>query len=211
MADKLVNSTKLDACLDAEADAIRAKTGGSSPIPYDYANNKGFADAIAAIPTGGGITAQPLSVTQNGTYTAPSGTAYTPVTVSVPTGGSLPSVISKIDGGEFTFASNTASTYHIAHSLGVVPKGFVIWTDDVDISTAKNNIAIRGVFIVDESANGSVTSCLYQMGVYNNNFNNYTRTVGSNYSGYANANYISYNVSNTSYQAGANYKWLAWA
>lgn len=45
----LVNSTKLDACLDAEADAIRAKTGGSADIPFDFANNKGFADAIMAI------------------------------------------------------------------------------------------------------------------------------------------------------------------
>lgn len=54
--DKLVDSTKLDACLDAEADAIRAKTGGSSDILFDYANNKGFADAIAAIPSGGGGT-----------------------------------------------------------------------------------------------------------------------------------------------------------
>lgn len=52
--DKLVDSAKLDACLDAEADAIRAKTGGSTGIPFDFANNKGFADAIAAIPSGGG-------------------------------------------------------------------------------------------------------------------------------------------------------------
>ena len=39
--------------------------------------------------TGGGggssITVSPLSVTSNGTYTAPSGTAYSPVTVAVPT------------------------------------------------------------------------------------------------------------------------------
>ena len=52
--DKAVDSAKLNACLDAEADAIRAKTGGSADIPFDYANNKGFADAIAAIPSGGG-------------------------------------------------------------------------------------------------------------------------------------------------------------
>lgn len=80
----LVDGTKLDACMTAEANAIRAKTGGSSPIPYDYANNKGFADVIAAIPSGGGVTTQPLSVAQNGTYTAPSGKAYSPVTVNVP-------------------------------------------------------------------------------------------------------------------------------
>lgn len=52
--DKLVDSTQLDACCTAEANAIRAKTGGSSQIAFDWANSKGFADAIAAIPTGGG-------------------------------------------------------------------------------------------------------------------------------------------------------------
>lgn len=54
MAEMLIDGAKLDACNTAEADAIRAKTGGSSPIPYDYANNKGFADAIDSIQTGGG-------------------------------------------------------------------------------------------------------------------------------------------------------------
>ena len=52
--DKAIDSTKLNACCTAEANAIRAKTGGSSQLAYDYANSKGFADAIAAIPTGGG-------------------------------------------------------------------------------------------------------------------------------------------------------------
>lgn len=52
--DKLVDSTQLDACCTAEANAIRAKTGGSSQIAFDWANSKGFADAIAAIPSGGG-------------------------------------------------------------------------------------------------------------------------------------------------------------
>lgn len=55
MAVELVDANKLDACCTAEANAIRTKTGGSSPITFDYANNKGFADAIAAIPTGGGF------------------------------------------------------------------------------------------------------------------------------------------------------------
>lgn len=53
--DKSVDSTKLDACLNAEADAIRAKTGDSADIAFDYANDKGFADAIAAIPSGSSI------------------------------------------------------------------------------------------------------------------------------------------------------------
>lgn len=51
--DKLVDSGKLDACCEAEAAAIIAKGGGTAPLAYDFANNKGFADAIAAIPSGG--------------------------------------------------------------------------------------------------------------------------------------------------------------
>lgn len=54
MATELVDASKLDACCTAEANAIRAKTGSSSQIAYDWANSKGFADAIDAIPTGGG-------------------------------------------------------------------------------------------------------------------------------------------------------------
>ena len=37
--------------------------------------------------SGGGIVAEPLAVTENGVYTAPSGKAYSPVTVNVPTSG----------------------------------------------------------------------------------------------------------------------------
>ena len=35
----------------------------------------------------GGVTVEPLSVTANGTYTAPTGKAYSPVTVNVPSSG----------------------------------------------------------------------------------------------------------------------------
>lgn len=54
MSMMLIDQTKDAACKTAEADAIRAKTGGSSQLVYDWVNNKGFADAIAAIPSGGG-------------------------------------------------------------------------------------------------------------------------------------------------------------
>ena len=50
--DKLIDSAKEAACRTAEADAIRAKTGGSAQITYDWANSKGFADAIAGISGG---------------------------------------------------------------------------------------------------------------------------------------------------------------
>lgn len=37
---------------------------------------------------GGGVAVEPLTVTENGTYTAPAGSAYSPVTVNVQAGGS---------------------------------------------------------------------------------------------------------------------------
>lgn len=72
-----------DSSLTSVADAIRAKGQTSAALEYP----DGFIGAINAIPTGGGVTPEPLSVTANGTYTAPSGTAYNPVTVNVPSGG----------------------------------------------------------------------------------------------------------------------------
>ena len=59
------------------ADAINEKTGGTNPMAPGA-----MADAISRI-SGGGVTVEPLSVTENGTY-AESGKAYSPVTVNVP-------------------------------------------------------------------------------------------------------------------------------
>ena len=169
MADYIIQSETLDNI----ANAINAKTGGSSAMTPAQ-----MVTEIASISGGGG---------------------------------SLPSSISKIDGGEFTFAGDRESTYHISHTLGVTPRGFVIWTDNVNLSTTGNYRCIHGVFIVDKTADDNTTSYLYQLGTNNNNFNQYTRSVGSNYSGYANDNYISYNVSNIIYASGVTYKWFAWA
>ena len=56
MSINLVDATALDSGLDLIADAIRAKTGDSADIPWaaDNTPGKGFADAIAAISSGGG-------------------------------------------------------------------------------------------------------------------------------------------------------------
>lgn len=64
------------------ANAIMEKDGTSFPIVADL-----FPERIRAIPQGGGdITVEPLPVSANGTYTAPSGKAYSPVVVNVPQG-----------------------------------------------------------------------------------------------------------------------------
>lgn len=52
------------------------------------------------------LTAEPLSVTENGTYTAPKGKAYTPVTVSVSGGGSSKNIQAYLG-----YASRTANSY----------------------------------------------------------------------------------------------------
>ena len=68
--DKLVDSTKLDNALDATADAIRAKTGGSAAIAFDLANETGFASAVGDISTGITPTGtKNISITTNGTTT----------------------------------------------------------------------------------------------------------------------------------------------
>ena len=53
MSIAVIDKTIEEACRKAEADVIRAKTGGTDPLGYDFANGKGFADKIAAIPSGG--------------------------------------------------------------------------------------------------------------------------------------------------------------
>ena len=53
--DKLVDSSKLDAALNYEANRILAKTGGTAPIPFDLVNEKGFGDIIDTITAGGAI------------------------------------------------------------------------------------------------------------------------------------------------------------
>lgn len=78
--DKAVDSAALDAGMTATANAIRAKSGGSASIAWDAA--KGFADAVAAIPTGGGGGGL-LSVSAMYEIIKAQGTAF-PETVEAP-------------------------------------------------------------------------------------------------------------------------------
>ena len=56
-ADKLVDSTQLDSDLTSVANAIRAKSGGSSQLAFPA----GFVSEIQAIPSGGGATADDVA------------------------------------------------------------------------------------------------------------------------------------------------------
>ena len=77
MSMMLIDQTKDSVCKTAEADAIRAKTGGSAQIVYDWENNKGFADAIDAIPSGGDPWEKLLTVSANALTSLPSSSGLT--------------------------------------------------------------------------------------------------------------------------------------
>ena len=69
--------------------------------------------------SGGGVTVEPLSVTANDTYTAPSGKAYSPVTVAVPNPNSIVTVTGTLADpwGDLSFAD--INTAYVAHDLSL--------------------------------------------------------------------------------------------
>lgn len=104
MSIGLIDVTKEEACRTAEANAIRAKTGGSTQIAYDFANDKGFADAIAAIPAGGGGSGQ------SGTYTP---TEKTDTVVISVTGNPTHFVFA----ADEAYAGGNGSSFHMAYAI----------------------------------------------------------------------------------------------
>ena len=110
MAIKTINDTHLTSI----ADAIRNKYLESG---VDIMDDNGeapkykpseMATAINNLPKGSEIVITALNVTENGTYTAPTGVnGYSPVTVNVPTGGAgIPSEAFSISGDcQYRFAN----------------------------------------------------------------------------------------------------------
>lgn len=89
--------------------------GGTVPANKNMAN---LASAIASISAGTPTTITPLEVTENGTYTAPTGTAYSPVTVNVSGGGGA--VLCNMG----TFTPSSSGVYNLEHGLDKKP---IIW------------------------------------------------------------------------------------
>lgn len=129
-------------------------------------------------------------------------------------GGSLPSVISKLDGGSFTLASDTgAKSYDIAHLLGVIPKGAMVWTEDNSESVAYTTFNfVQGLISSIPMTSGTTEYYgAYQMQA--------RRADGTaiNYQGNMTAAQLTLNDrriafpnNNPVYKAGCTYKWLAW-
>lgn len=83
------------------AEALRVLDGTSQPLEWF----NGFAGALWSI-AGKMADVQPLNVTQNGTYTAPTGTAYSPVTVNVSGGGGTDYLAARLSNTLTTYSSN---------------------------------------------------------------------------------------------------------
>ena len=135
-------------------------------------------------------------------------------------GASLPSVISKIDGGSFTPAANTVCRdYSIQHNLGEMPKGAIIWCQELmDSETAPQDFGIVYAFISFlqiATTNGGYTygfNHWYRRatieGAYLRDFEFSSETSRSNS---ATTTTFKHNISDNYYFAGKTYNWFAWA
>lgn len=135
-------------------------------------------------------------------------------------GGSLPSQISKIDGGSFTLTSDTTGTNHwISHNLGVLPKAIVIWTEDSELLTSTAAVAqryiISSLLVLVDWVTGSAQNGIFPTHLFRNT-NGATSNTGSPITQAAVGNYIQTTRFNNAlgaayYKANVEYKWIAFA
>ena len=105
-----------------------AKAAGEDvETPAPVTREEIFLEAVAERGSGGDITVESLSVTENGEYTAPSGKAYSPVTVNVPN--------SYAAGDEGKVVSNGALVAQTAHAQ-VTQNGIVDTTLNNSVEVA---------------------------------------------------------------------------
>lgn len=122
------------ACLSTDTKPTTGVANGSKCIEMDtgkkYMLNEEDSEweELPSSGGGGGTTVEELSVTQNGTYTAPSGKAYSPVTVNV-SGGS-----SDFSTATVTFinADTTTSPYFV--QIFHITDGAYISTEEISVS-----------------------------------------------------------------------------
>ena len=135
-------------------------------------------------------------------------------------GSGLPSVISKIDGGSFTPASDTqCNKYSIQHNLGEMPKGAIIWCPELmDSETAPLEYGVVYAFL-------SFLQIATKDGGYTYGFNHWYRrtTFAGAYlrelifssetirSKYVTTTTFTHNINDNYYFSGKTYNWIAWA
>ena len=143
MAKVLVNESSLTGI----ADAIRGKNGST-----DTYKPSEMAAAITAISGGGEPVIEALSVTSNGTYTAPDGVdGYSPVTVNVPQDGGPPESAFVISGNcSYRFANGGWDWFIEQHGNRITTKNITdssqmfYYTKDLEIIPFEINYADGG-------------------------------------------------------------------
>lgn len=131
-------------------------------------------------------------------------------------GASLPSIISKIDGGSFTPSSDTtADLCSISHNLGVIPKGWIVWTEDEISGTVATRyiytVGMVAINVVDKNSNAYTYTGFY--GMFSNGTANGQLPAfkTSQIANHMTTTTLKYNNSLLYYKSGVTYNWLAWA
>ena len=145
MADEYIVSRS---DMTAVADKIRTKGGTSASLSFP----QGYMSAIEAISGGGGVI-QPLSVSSNGTYSAPSGVdGYSPVDVNVP------NTYSAADNGKVVVSGVLTEQT----TMNILSNG------DYDTTTKKL------VYVEVPLPSGTKSLAFSNNGIYLENINNYS-------------------------------------
>lgn len=96
------------------------------------------------------IDVVPLSVTTNGTYTAPSGQAYSPVTVNVPSGGSA-----TVTTTTWSNTDSTATTHTFTGLSGTPKAAFLRCTSSLSRSSSSSNYYVADMRWTGTAAAGN--------------------------------------------------------
>lgn len=180
--DKLVDSTQLDADLTSVANAIRAKGGTSASLAFPA----DFVSAIAAIPTGGGSSAE------TGSFVA---TTSDTLTISVT---SLHNYLAVWKDGWTLGQSLSDNPYGANKKLCM----FVISPDCTDVSGLAGMIAVELSNYAGTAYAGYIERAKQIAGGFANNveFTSSSITLGV----------MRASGSNHSFVDGATYNWRAW-
>lgn len=119
---------------------------GFDPVSYAMGKQAGGG--------GGGVTVEPLSVTGNGTYTAPTGKAYSPVTVNVqPPAPVEPSDVNFIDYDGSVVYAYTASDFVALTELPANPthEGLTSQGWNWTLADAKDYVEVYGGLVIGQT------------------------------------------------------------
>lgn len=139
---------------------IALEVASDEELPLEVASDQEDVSLEATeVIEGGGVNVEELSVTANGTYTAPEGSAYTPVVVAVPQPSGTKQISISANGTtthDVEDYKNAQIVVAVPNSYAVGDEGKVVKNGALVAQTARSsNITQNGVY--DTTENNSVT------------------------------------------------------